>query len=63
MVYLTTELGEEVDVCVQASSPSEAEAIGMTMLEGGELQCDGVMCMQCSAVLASKSIKKLQIND
>lgn len=39
IVYMTTELGEEVDVCVQASSSSEAEAIGMTMLEGGELQC------------------------
>lgn len=52
IVYMTTELGEEVDVCVQASSTSEAEAIGITMLEGGELQCDGVMCMQCSAVLA-----------
>lgn len=52
MVYMTTELGEEVNVCVQASSTSEAEAIGMTMLERGELQCDGVMCMQCSAVLA-----------
>ena len=52
MVYMTTELGEEIDVCVQASSPSEAEAIGMTMLEGGELQCDGVICIQCSAVFA-----------
>lgn len=49
---MTTELGEEVDVCVQAYSPSEAKATGMTMHEGGELQCDGVMCMQCSAVLA-----------
>ena len=45
-------VGEEVDVCVQASSTLEAEAIGITMLEGGELQCDGVICMQCSAVLA-----------
>ena len=52
MVYMTTELGEDVAVCVQASSTPEAEAIGMTMLEGGELQCDGVMCVQCSAVLA-----------
>ena len=52
IVYMTTELGEEVDVCVQASSTLEAEAIGITMLEGGELQCDGVKCMQCSAVLA-----------
>lgn len=52
MVYMTTELGEDVDVCVQASSTSEAESIGMTMLEGGELQCDGVMCVQCSALLA-----------
>ena len=40
MVYMTTELGEEVDVC------------GITMLEGGELQCDGVICIQCSAVFA-----------
>ena len=52
MVYMTTELSDEVDVCVQASSPSEAEAIGITMLEGGELQCDGVMCMQCSVAFA-----------
>ena len=52
MVYMTTEHGEEVEVCVQASSTSEAEAIGITMLEGGELQCYGVICMQCSAVLA-----------
>ena len=49
IVYMTTELGEEVDACVQASSTSEAEAIGITMLEGGELQCDGVKCMQCSS--------------
>ena len=50
--FETIELGEEVDVCVQASSTSEAEAIGITMLEGGELQCDGVICIQCSAVFA-----------
>ena len=52
MVYMTTELGEEVDVCVQASSTSEVEAFCITMLEGGELQCDGVICIQCSAVFA-----------
>ncbi|MCM1311838.1 MAG: hypothetical protein NC206_09515 [Bacteroides sp.] len=48
---MTTEFGENIEVCLQASSPSEAEAIGITMLESGELQCDGVMCIQCSAVL------------
>lgn len=52
MVYMTTEHGEEVEVCVQASSTSEAEAIGITMLEGGELDCAGHICAVATVVLA-----------
>lgn len=53
IVYMSTEFGEEVEVCVEASSPSEAEAIGMAKLENGELGCDGLICLNCTAVLAN----------
>lgn len=50
---MPTEFVEEVDVCVQAISPSEAEAIGMAMLENGESVCNGLICLNCTAVLAN----------
>ncbi len=52
IVNMITDLDEPVSVCVQASDYAEAEAIGATMLENGELDCAGMICVQCSAVLA-----------
>lgn len=52
LVELMSDLDEHVSVYVDAYSESEAEAIGITMLENGELDCAGQICAVATAVLA-----------
>lgn len=52
MVELISDLDEQVSVYVDAYSESEAEAIGIIMLENGELDCAGLICAAATAVLA-----------
>ena len=52
MVSMITDLDEPVSVCVQAEDEAEAEAIGTAMLENGELECVGMICVQCTATPA-----------
>jgi len=52
IVYLITDLDEQLEVCVQASDNAEAEAIAVTMLENGELPCVGRICAQCSSYIS-----------
>ena len=52
LVELISDLDEQVSVYVEAYNESEAEAIGVTMLENGELDCVGRICVSFSAYLA-----------
>ena len=52
LVELISDLGEQVSVYVDAYDESEAEDIGITMLENGELDCAGQICAAVKAVLA-----------
>lgn len=51
LVELISDLDEQVSVYVEAYDESEAEAIGITMLENGELDCAGQICAASSAIL------------
>lgn len=51
LVELISDLDEQVSVYVEAYNESEAEAIGVTMLENGELDCAGQICAATTAVL------------
>lgn len=51
LVELISDLDEQVSVYVEAKDESEAEAIGITMLENGELDCAGQICAAATAVL------------
>ena len=44
LVELISDIDEQVSVYVEAYNESEAEAIGVTMLENGELDCAGQIC-------------------
>lgn len=51
LVELISDLDEQVSVYVEAYDESEAEAIGIIMLENGELDCAGQICAASSAIL------------
>lgn len=51
-VDMITDLNEQVSVCVQANDQSEAEAIAVSMLENGELECIGRICASYSSYTA-----------
>ena len=51
LVELISDLDEQVSIYVDAYDESEAEAIGVTMLEYGELDCAGQICEAATAVL------------
>ena len=51
LVELISDLDEQVSIYVYAYDESEAEAIGVTMLENGELDCAGQICAAATAVL------------
>lgn len=51
LVELISDLDEQVSIYVDAYDESEAEAIGVTMLENGELDCTGQICAAATAVL------------
>ena len=51
LVELISDLDEQVSIYVDAYDESEAEAIGVTMLEKGELDCVGQICAAATAVL------------
>lgn len=51
LVDLISDLDEQVSVYVEAYDEAEAEAIGITMLENGELDCAGQICAASSATL------------
>jgi hypothetical protein len=51
LVELISDLDEQVSIYVDAYDESEAEAIGVTMLENGELDCVGQICAAATAVL------------
>jgi hypothetical protein len=44
-VSMVTDLDEEVSVSVEAMDFADAEAIGKDMLERGELDCEGQICV------------------
>lgn len=48
-VDLITDLDEQVTTYVEANDYDEAMAIGMDMLERGELKCAGMICAACTA--------------
>lgn len=50
-VDLITDLDEQVTTHVKANDYDEAMAIGMDMLERGELGCAGRICAACTAEL------------
>lgn len=50
-VDMISDLDEQVSVCVNAYDESEALAIGITMLENGELECAGQICASAAATL------------
>lgn len=52
IVDMITDMDEPVSVEVQAYDQAEAEAIAVTMLERGELDCVGLICACCSSYLA-----------
>lgn len=52
VVEIITDLDEPISVTVQAYDQVEAEAIAVTMLERGELDCVGQICACCSSYLA-----------
>lgn len=51
-VNLFTDLDEEVTIYIEAYNKAEAEEIAIGMLENGELDCEGQICAEVSAVLA-----------
>lgn len=51
-VDMITDLDEQVSICVQANDQYEAEAIAVSMLENGELDCVGRICVSFSAYLS-----------
>lgn len=51
VVEIITDLDEPISVTVQAYDQAEAEAIAVTMLERGELDCVGQICACCSSYL------------
>lgn len=51
LVELISDLDEQVSVYVEAYDEAEAEAIGVTMLENGELDFAGQICATSSAIL------------
>ena len=51
LVELISDLDEQVSFYVEAYDESEAEAIGITILENGELDCAGQICAASSAIL------------
>lgn len=52
IVDMITDLNEPVSVTVQAYDQAEAEAIAVTMLEQGEIDCVGQICACISSYLA-----------
>lgn len=50
-VDMITDIDEQVSVCVNAYDESEALAIGISMLENGELECAGQICASASAIM------------
>lgn len=50
-VDMITDLDEQVCVCVNAYDESDALAIGISMLENGELDCAGQICASAAATL------------
>lgn len=51
LVELISDLDEQVSVYVEAYDEAEVEAISVTMLENGELDCAGQICATSSAIL------------
>ena len=51
-VDMITDLDEQVFVCIQANEQSEAEAVAVSMLENGELDCIGRICVSFCAYYA-----------
>lgn len=51
LVELISDLDEQVSVYVEVYDESEAEEIGVTMLENGEIDCAGQICATSSAIL------------
>ena len=51
LVELISDLDEQVSIYIEAYDEAEAEAIGITMLENGELDCAGQICASSSAIL------------
>ena len=51
-VDMITDLDEQVSICVQANDQYEAEAIAVSMLENGELDCIGRIGFSFSSYLA-----------
>lgn len=49
LVELISDLDEQVSVYIDANNEAEAEAIGVTMLENGELDCAGQICAAVTA--------------
>lgn len=59
LVELISDLDEQVSIYVDAYDESEAEAIGVTMLENGELDCV-VQLIFCVDLGGRRIIKKGQ---
>ena len=51
LVELISDLDEQVSVYIEAYDEAEAEAIGITMLENGELDCVGQIGAASAAIL------------
>ena len=51
LVELISDLDEQISIYIEAYDEAEAEAIGITMLENGELDCAGQICASSSAIL------------
>lgn len=52
LVELFTDLDEEVSIYVNAYDEAEAEEIAISMLENGELDCEGQICAEVSVEMA-----------
>lgn len=47
---MISDLDEQVSVFVEASTGTEAESIGIAMLENGELDCVGQICITATTI-------------
>ena len=59
---MITDLEEEVSVVIKADDYADAEAYGIELLENGELDCEGQICMSCSVEAHSLASHRLRKN-